>query len=81
MLKHTLRSLVVLLLPLSTSLLSKLLHLPREDINTTFNNLYAILDILDDLTRKLYLHHPSFRDFLLNKDRCKEFLVDEKEAH
>jgi hypothetical protein len=68
MLKHMLRSLVVLLLPLSTFLLSKLLHLLREDVNTTFNNLYAILDILDDLTRLLRLHYPLFCDFLFNKD-------------
>jgi len=73
MLKHTLGSLVVLLSPLSTSSLSRLLQLPREDIDSTFNDLHAILDIPEDLTRPLCLHHPSFRDFLLNKDRCREF--------
>jgi len=73
MLKHTLRSLVVLFLPLSTSLLSRLLHLPREDVDATFNNLYAILNILEDLTLQLHLHHPSFCDFLLSKDRCRDF--------
>ena len=33
--------------------------------------------------RQLRLHHPSFRDFLLNKDRCNDpnFWVDEKQAH
>jgi hypothetical protein len=81
MLKHTLRSIVVLLLPLSTSSLSRLLHLPREDVDRTFEDLYAILDIPEDLTRPLRLHHPSFRDFLLNKDRSGEFRVDEKGAH
>ena len=81
MLKHTLRSIVVLLLPLSTSSLSRLLHLPREDVDRTFEDLYAIFDIPEDPTRPLRLHHPSFRDFLLNKDRCGEFWVDEKEAH
>jgi hypothetical protein len=50
MLKHTLGSLVVLLLPLSTSLLSRLLYLPREDVDVTFNDLYMILDILEDPT-------------------------------
>ena len=73
MLKYTLGSIVVLLSPLSTSLLSRLLHLPREDINRTFEDLYTILDIPEDPTHPLRLHHPSFRDFLLNKDRCKEF--------
>jgi hypothetical protein len=81
MFKHTLGSIVVLLSPLSTSSLSRLLHLPRENVDRTFEDLYAILDIPEDPTRPLRLHHPSFRDFLLNKDRCREFWVDEKEAH
>ena len=81
MLKHTLGSLVVLLSPLSTSSLSRLLHLPREDVDATLNDLYAIIDIPKDPTCPLCLHHPSFRDFLLNKDRCEDFWVDEKEAH
>jgi hypothetical protein len=81
MLKHMLRSIVVLLLPLSTSALSRLLQLSREDIDSTFNDLYTILDIPNDLTCQLCLHHPSFCDFLLNKDRCRDFWVDEKEAH
>jgi hypothetical protein len=81
MLKHMLGSIVVLLSPLSASSLSRLLHLPREDVDWTFEDLYAILDIPEDPTRPLRLHHPSFRDFLLNKDRCREFWVDEKEAH
>jgi hypothetical protein len=81
MLKHTLGSLLVLLSPLSTSSLSILLHLLREDLDRTFEDLYAILNIAKDLTRPLRLHHPSFRDFLLNKDRCGDFWVDEKKAH
>jgi hypothetical protein len=53
MLRHTLGSLVVLFLPLSTSSLSKLLHLPTEDISSTFNNLNTILDIPEDPTCQL----------------------------
>ena len=43
----------------------------------------AILDILTDKTYPLRLYHPSFRDFLLNKERCRDlnFLVDEKQAY
>ena len=81
MLKHTLGSIAALLSPLSTSSLSRLLHLPREDIDRTFEDLYATLDIPQDPTRPLRLHHPSFRNFLLNKDRCGDSWVDEKEAH
>ncbi|RFU31129.1 hypothetical protein B7463_g5199, partial [Scytalidium lignicola] len=81
MLKHTLGSIVVLLSPLSPSSLSTLLHLPKEDVDWTLKDLYAILDVPEDPTHHLRLHHPSFRDFLLNKDRCGDFWVDETVAH
>ncbi len=80
-LKHTLGSIVVLFSPLSACSLSRLLRLPREDINRAFEDLHAILDIPKDPTRQLRLHHPSFRDFLLSKDRCRDFWVDEKEVN
>ncbi|KAG9231601.1 putative WD-repeat protein [Amylocarpus encephaloides] len=73
MFRYTLGSIVVLLSPLSTSSLSRLLHLLREDVDRIFEDLHAILDIPNDPTRQLHLHHPSFRDFLLNKDRCRDF--------
>ena len=80
-LKHTLGSISVLLSPLPTSALSSLLRVSREDVDLTFNDLHAILDIPKDSTRQLRLHHPSFRDFLLSKDRSRNFRVDEKEVH
>jgi hypothetical protein len=83
MLKQTLGCVVVLLSPLSAFSLSRLLHLPKEDVDRTLEDLHAILDIPEDQTRPLRLHHPSFRDFLLNEDRCGDssFWVDEKQAH
>ncbi|KAH9203604.1 hypothetical protein DL95DRAFT_529580 [Leptodontidium sp. 2 PMI_412] len=81
MLKHTLGNIVALLSPLSVFSLARLLHLPEEVVNQPLEDLYAILDIPEDQTRPLRLHHPSFRDFLLNKDRCGNFWVDEKQAH
>ena len=74
---------MALLSPLSTCSLGRLLHLPKEDIDQALEDLHAILDIPEDQTRPLRLHHPSFRDFLLNKDRCDDpnFQVDEKEVH
>jgi hypothetical protein len=83
MLKHTLGSVIILLSPLSTFSLSRLLHLPKEVIDRTLKDFYAILDISEDQTRPLRLHHPSFRDFLLNEDRCGDssFWVDKKQAH
>jgi hypothetical protein len=64
---------VVLLSPLSASSLSRLLRLPKEEVDQTFGDLYAILDIPNDQTYPICLHHPSLRDFLLNKDRCGNF--------
>ena len=80
-LKQTLGSIVVLFSPLSTYSLSRLLDLPREDVDQMFEDLYAILDISGNPTCPLHLHHPSFRDFLLNKGQCGDFWVDEKKAH
>jgi hypothetical protein len=60
--------------------LSKLL---KEEINQTLEDLHSILDIPKDQNCSLRLHHPSFRDFFLNNDRCKNpnLWVDEKQAH
>jgi hypothetical protein len=82
MLRHMLGSIVALLSPLSAHSLSRLLCTPKKDVDQTLEDLHAILDIPEDQTRPLRLHHPSFRDFLLNKDRCDlNFQVDEKQAH
>jgi hypothetical protein len=82
-LRYMLGSIVVLFSPLCTHSLSKLLHISEEDIDETLEDLHAILDIPKDRIRPLHLHHPSFRDFLLNKNRCSdsEFWVDERQAH
>jgi hypothetical protein len=79
-LRYIVGSIVVLFSPLSADPLSRLLHV---DIDQTLEDLHSILDIPEDRTRPLRLHHPSFRDFLLSKDRCTEsnFWVDEKQAH
>jgi hypothetical protein len=82
-LRHILGSIVVLFSPLSADSLSRLLHVTKHDVNQTLEDLHAILDIPGDNARSLLLHHPSFRDFLLGKDRCGDpkFWVDEKQAH
>jgi hypothetical protein len=82
-LRHILGSIVALLSPLSVHSLSRLLCIPKEDINQTLEDLHAVLDIPENQIYPLRLHHPSFRDFLLNKDRCANpnFQVDEKQAH
>jgi hypothetical protein len=81
MLKSLLGSIVTLLSPLSIQSLSKLLGTSLDEVDQTLHDLHAILDIPKDSSCPLRLHHPSFRDFLLEKTRCKEFWVDEKQAH
>lgn len=45
-------------------------------------DLHSILDIPKDPSCQIRLHHPSFRDFLLDERKCSDahFLVDEKKA-
>jgi hypothetical protein len=83
MLRYVLRSVVVLFSPLSARCLSALLYVAGEDVSQTLKDLHAILSIPKDLNQPLRLHHPSFRDFLLSKDRCGDdsFWVDEKSTH
>jgi hypothetical protein len=82
-LRHIFGSIVVLLSPLSAHSLSRLLRVTKLDVDQTLEDLHAILVIPEDQTHPLRLHHPSFRDFLLDKDRCGDsnFWVDEKQAH
>ena len=82
-LKQILSTIVLLYSPLSINSLSKLLYLPKEAIEGGLANLHAILDIPKNTDRLLHLHHPSFRDFLLNKNRCNDlnFWVDKRQAH
>ncbi|KAA6413113.1 MAG: hypothetical protein FRX48_02857 [Lasallia pustulata] len=83
MLRDILGSIVTLLSPLSIHSLSRLLNFQPGEVDDCLEDLHAILDISRDHTRLLRLHHPSFRDFLLKKDRCNDsnFWVEEKPAN
>ncbi|KAK7985500.1 hypothetical protein PG988_003122 [Apiospora saccharicola] len=81
--RHILGSIVVLLTPLSTSSLQSLLGETDLSVDEVLNDFHAILDIPQTDDSPLRLHHPSFRDFLLDNERCKDesLWVDEKQAH
>jgi NACHT domain len=81
--RDILGSIVTLLSSLSVHSLSRLLNFQPEEVDDCLEDLHAILDIPRNQTRPLHLHHPSLRDFLLNKDRCNDsnFYVDERQAH
>ena len=82
-LREVLGSIVVLYSPLPADCLARLLRVPRENVDQTLEDLHAILDIPRQPHRPIRLHHPSFRDFLLSKERYGDphFWVDEKQAH
>jgi hypothetical protein len=81
--RQILGSIVILISPLSAISLGRLIGLSEIQVKQTLGKLQAILDVPKDVAGFLRLHHPSFRDFLLNKDRCRDsnFWVDYKQAH
>jgi NACHT domain-containing protein len=83
LLRETLGAIVALYSPLSTPSLAKLLHIPEQKVRGVLGGLHSILDVPQDSIHLLRLHHPSFRDFLLSRERCEDrnFWVDEKKAH
>ncbi|CAN9082852.1 unnamed protein product [Alternaria alternata] len=83
MLRHILGSLVVVKSPLSARSLGGLLQMTEEDIRSILEDLHAILDVPADEMRPLRIHHPSLRDFLLDKSRCTDvdFWVDKVQIH
>lgn len=83
MVRHVLGSIVVSFSPLSALSLSNLLGVAHNEVRQALEDLHAILNIPEDLAQPLRLHHPSFRDFLLDKKRCDNdsFWVDERSTH
>jgi hypothetical protein len=82
-LRLILGSIVALFSPLSVPSLGKLVNITRRRIDLRLTDLHSILDIPEDSIRSVRLHHPSFRDFLLDETRCtnRHFCVGEKQAH
>ncbi|KAG9234486.1 hypothetical protein BJ875DRAFT_542871 [Amylocarpus encephaloides] len=82
-LEGLLGSIVTLFSLLSLQYLSRLVDVSQQEVARTLDHIHAILDIPNDQTCLLRLHHPSFRDFLLGKERCSDlnFQVDERQAH
>lgn len=83
LLRETLGTIVILFSPLPTLSLAELLHIRKEEVEQTMEDLHSILDIPKDSSRPVQLHHPSLRDFLLDSQRCSDvrFWVDQKKAH
>jgi hypothetical protein len=76
-------SIVTLYEPLSVIALSRLLNVRHRITDVTLSPLYSVLRVPGSPNSSVRLLHPSFRDFLLDKKRCRDqhFWVDEKKAH
>jgi hypothetical protein len=81
--KQVVGSIVVLFEPFSAIALAKLLHLRKEIVNVRLRLLRSVLDVSESQDSPIRLLHPSFRDFLLDNQRCRDqhFWTDEKVAH
>ena len=80
-------SIVMLLTPLSVSELYRLLQdaslSSQRQLEDTLRPLHAVIDVPKEISCSVQPLHLSFRDFLLDKDRCLDpyFQVDESRAH
>ncbi|MCJ1404962.1 hypothetical protein MMC11_008188 [Xylographa trunciseda] len=74
---------VTLFSPLSAPSLANLLGREVDEIDATLADLHTAFNIPNLRHRPIRLHHPTFRDFLVGKTRCKnpDFWVDQKMAH
>jgi hypothetical protein len=82
-LRVVLGAVVTLLSPLSGLSLAQLLDKPEIVIDSTLRSLHSIVNIPEDRNGVIQLHHASFRDFLLNEDKCDDanFYVAETVMH
>ncbi|CAG8358973.1 unnamed protein product [Penicillium salamii] len=82
-LRRLLGTIAVLLSPLSERSLGVLLNMLAGYVDEALDYCHSILDLPPDKNSPLKMHHASFRDFLLDGDRCgnPKFLVCEKEAN
>ena len=67
--------------PLSAISLEKLLGVGKGDVGFVLRPLFAVLDVPPKQHSPVRMLHPSFHDFLLDRDRSEDFWVDEKKAH
>ena len=66
-------------------MLDQLLDMPKRTVDRRLRCLHSVLDVPAPTRQEspIQLLHPTFRDFLVDKNRCEDpqFRVDEKEIH
>jgi NACHT domain len=80
---HTVGSIVVSFDLLSINTLCKLISVEQRQIEVVLRYLHSVLDVPEKQNSHIRLLHPSFRDFLLDSQRCQDmqFWVDKRIAH
>lgn len=81
--RYTVGLIMVLFDSVSATVLTSLDPTLSETIDTTLRPLRSLLDVPNDGNIPIRLLHPSFRDFLVDKERCVagHFLIDQNKAH
>lgn len=81
--KQVVGSLAILIEPLSAASLAGLLDIRSEIVDLRVRHLHSVLNMPQNKGHPIRLLHPSFRDFLLDKERCGDayFHVDAKQTH
>ncbi|KAF8544991.1 WD40-repeat-containing domain protein [Trichophaea hybrida] len=81
--KQIVGSIILLSDPLSAEALAKLLHVDEWEVKDTLDSLRSVLDVSESQDCDIRLIHPSFRDFLLDPQRCSErqFWIDKNQIH
>ena len=76
-------SIIIMSDVMTTKDLANLLCLPNMTVKTALTPLRSVLNIPKIESQPVRIFHPSFRDFLLDQQRCSDtrFCVDEKERH
>jgi hypothetical protein len=79
----TLGTIAVLFAPSSVIDLAPILGVKSREIEQTLADLHSILDLPSDTECPIRLHHPSLRDFLYDRSRCRNesFCVDKVTTH
>lgn len=70
--KQIVGPIVILFDVLTSHELANLLSTSESQVDVTLNSLYSVLNIPKDKLLPIRLLHPSFRDFLVNSQRCQD---------
>jgi NACHT domain len=81
--QYVVGSIILLITPLSTVSLARLLDISEEVINCRLGSLHSVLSVPIDQQLPVRLLHLSFREFLVDPQKQSEspFWVDEKKIH